>query len=262
MNVRGWKSGLGALIAVGVLAAPVAAQRGAPPAAPRAAAPIDVTGYWVSIVTEDWRYRMVTPAKGDFQSVPLNQEAVRVANAWDPEADERAGNQCRSYGAPAIMRVPGRVHITWVDDATLQVDTDAGMQTRTFRFGDAAAPAAEPSWQGTSRASWEVPRGRGGPGGPPAPGGAAAPPRNGTLKVVTTGLRSGYLRKNGVPYSENAVLTEYFDIVRERNGTPWLIVTAIVDDPRYLNQPFVVSSQFKKQADATGWDPTPCSSTW
>ena len=68
---------------------------------PKSGTPVDLTGYWISIVTEDWRYRMVTPAKGDFQSIPLNQEAVKVANTWDPEADERAGNPCKSYGAAA-----------------------------------------------------------------------------------------------------------------------------------------------------------------
>jgi hypothetical protein len=263
---------LGALIFVLLLSAPVAGQRGGgPPQTPRAAAPIDVTGYWVSVVSEDWRFRMVTPPKGDFQNVPVTPEAVRVANAWDPAADERAGNQCRSYGAPAIMRVPGRLHITWVDDNTIQLETDAGMQKRLFRFGAAATPSAAPSWQGLSIASWDLP-GAGGPGGggpgaggpPPAGGrgaGGANNPINGSLKVLTTRLRPGYLRKNGIPYSENAVLTEYFDVVTER-GTPWLVVTSVVDDPKYLQQPFVLSTQFKKQSDATGWDPTPCSSTW
>src|ERR1700709_610918 len=88
----------------------------------KAAAPIDVTGYWVSIVTEDWRYRMVTPAKGDYQAVPMNADARKIADAWDPAADEAAGNQCRSYGAAAIMRVPGRIHISWQDDKTLRLD--------------------------------------------------------------------------------------------------------------------------------------------
>src|SRR6266566_4542292 len=77
-----------------------------PPPSPKDAAPMDLTGYWVSIVTEDWRYRMVTPAKGDYASVPLNPEGRKVADTWDPARDEAAGEQCRSYGAPNIMRVP------------------------------------------------------------------------------------------------------------------------------------------------------------
>jgi hypothetical protein len=251
-----------ALVAAASLAvtARVHAQRGgppgAPPPAPKAAAPIDVTGYWVAVITEDWRYRMVTPTKGDYQGVPMTPDAVKTADAWDPAADTAAGNQCKSYGAAAIMRVPGRVHVTWQDDNTLRLEADTGTQTRTFRFEKSPAKG-EPSWQGDSTAQWETPgAGRGGRGaGPNAP-------KTGSLKVVTTNMKAGYLRKNGVPYSENATLTEHFDIARERNGDQLLVVTAIVDDAKYLRQPFIVSSQFKKQADATGWDPTPCSATW
>ena len=238
-----------------ILALAAQAPPPAPPQAPKAAAPIDLTGYWVSIVSEDWRYRMVTPPKGDYQAVPMTTDAVKIADAWNPDADTAAGNQCKSYGAPAIMRVPGRVHITWDDDKTLKLEADAGTQTRMLRFdASATAPKSEASWQGTSVAQWEMQNaGRG-----------AAPntPRRGSLKVVTTYLKSGYLRKNGVPYSEDAKLTEYFDVVRTRAGDTLLMVTAVVDDAKYLRQPFIVTTQFKKQADAKGWDPTPCSATW
>jgi hypothetical protein len=242
----------------------VRGQRGGPPAAaaatPKAAAPIDLTGYWVSIVSEDWRYRMVTPARGDYQGVPMTPEAVKVADGWDPAADTAAGNQCRSYGAAAIMRVPGRVHITWQDDNTLRLEADAGTQVRTLRFvsnpGAKAPVSGDASWQGDSAAQWETPgAGRGRGAGPDAP-------RTGSLKVVTTNMKAGYLRKNGVPYSENATLTEYFDVARERTGDQLLVVTAVVDDAKYLRQPFIVSSQFKRQSDAKGWDPSPCSATW
>ena len=122
----------------------------APPPAPRAAAPIDLTGYWVSIVTQDWRWRMVTPANGDYPRLPLTPEARAIAEAWDPAKDEAAGEQCRSYGAPALMSVPGRLHITWQDDRTLKVEVDAGTQTRLLRFGDGNAPADR---RGRGRAS-------------------------------------------------------------------------------------------------------------
>ena len=244
-----------ACIAVFALSTHLAAQqRGGqgqpaqPPPTPRAAAPIDLTGYWVSIVTEDWRYRMVTPAKGDFASVPLNPEGTRVGNLWDPAEDEAAGEQCKSYGAPAIMRVPGRVHITWDNDTTLKVETDAGQQARAFHFGEFQPPAGPKTWQGNSTASWETAgggRGRGAPTG-------------GSLKVVTSGMRAGYLRKNGVPYSEKAVVTEYYDRTNEPNGDTWLVVTTVVNDPTYLNQEFITSTHFRKQADANGWNPQPC----
>src|SRR5258706_8391554 len=174
------------LLVIGSLVAQTALQaqgrgggRGGPPLNPKAAAPIDLTGYWVSIVTEDWRYRMVTPAKGDYASVPINADGRKVADAWDPAKDEAAGDQCKSYGAPAVMRVPGRVHITWQNDNTMKVETDAGTQTRLFNFtGSPAGPGGD--WQGSSAASWDIiGGGRRGPrrGGLRQGGEAAGPAR-------------------------------------------------------------------------------------
>jgi hypothetical protein len=256
------------LIALGV-AGRVDAQRGrgqpAPPA-PRAAAPIDLTGYWVSIVTQDWRWRMVTPAKGDYQGIPLTPEATRIADAWDPAKDEAAGEQCRSYGAPALMSVPGRLHITWQDDRTLKVETDAGMQTRLFHFGDYQTPPDTPqTWQGVSVAQWQTPRDNVPLIFRPAERTADAPadhPSGGSLRVVTTRLRPGYLRKNGVPYSENAVLTENWDLYRRPNGEEWLTITTQVEDPRNLRNARLVAPLFKKEPSGASWDPTPCSSRW
>jgi len=240
------------------------AQRGnpQPPRAPKAAAPFDLTGYWVSIVTQDWRWRMVTPRKGDYQGVPLTLEAAKVADTWDPAKDEAAGLQCKSYGAPALMSVPGRIHITWQDDNTLKVDTDAGMQTRVLRFGAAPKEAnTTRTWQGVSQAEWLLPR----PNVPlqlrPTERSADTPPirpSGGTLQVVTKNLRAGYLRKNGVPYSENTSLQEYFDTFTEPEGTSWLVVTSIITDPTYLTGPYATTNQFKKIPDMQGWDPTPC----
>jgi hypothetical protein len=211
---------------------------GSAAASAKASAPMDLTGYWVAFITEDWRFRMVTPRKGDYQAVPLTEQGRKVADAWDPAADEAAGNQCKAYGAAALMRVPARFHITWQDGDTLRVDSDAGMQTRLFHFGTPSAPPGGRTWQGESKAEWLRPA---------------------SLKVVTTNLRPGYLRKNGVPYSGNAVMTEYFDVAPLPNGGQVLLVTTIVDDPQYLREPFIVSSQFKKEADGSKWDPTPCS---
>lgn len=222
----------------------------APPAAPsaRAQAPIDLTGDWVSVVTEDWRWRMVTPPKGDYASVPLNAEARKVADGWNPTRDASSGEACRAYGAAAIMRLPGRIRIAWEGDGVLRMDTEAGSQTRLFRFDDGAAQASPPpTWQGRSLAQWQVAGGRRG-----------APPTGGSLRVVTTGMRSGYLRKNGVPYSASATVTEYYNRANEPNGDSWLIVTTVVDDPRYLTGRFVTSSHFKKVGAGGPWAPTPC----
>ena len=205
-------------------------------ASPKASAPVDLTGYWVALVTEDWRFRMITPRKGDYQAVPMTEQARKVANAWDPAADEASGDLCKAYGAAAIMRVPARFHISWQDDNTLRVDSDTGMQTRLFHFNSMPSSTGERTRQGYSSAQWQ----------------------SAAMKVATTNLRPGYLRKNGIPYSENVVVTEYFDIAPYPNGGQVLLVTTIVDDPQYLQQPFIVSSQFKKEADGSKWDPTPC----
>lgn len=228
-------------------APPTGRGRGRGPAlSPHQAAPIDITGYWVSVVTEDWKFRMVTPPKGNYAGVPLNAEGRKAADAWDPAKDASTGNQCRSYGAAGLMRVPGRLHITWENDTTLRIDTDAGTQTRLFHFGGNESQAGEPSWQGFSIAEWEsATTGRG-------------QPKAGNLKVVTTDLLPGYLRKNGVPYSAKTVLTEYYDRIDDASGT-WLVITTEVKDPQYLSSPFITSTHFKQQPDAKGWMPEPCS---
>jgi len=241
--------GLAIVVALPLAAQPPGGRRGGPPPDPKLAAPIDLTGYWVSIITEDWRYRMVTPRPGDFQGVPMTQAAVKIADAWDPAKDEASGEQCKSYGAPALLRVPEHLHIAWQDDHTLRMDADAGKQTRLFHFGDWKASESAPTLQGDSLAQWEMQR----EGGRPV---------NGSLKVTTSHLKAGYLRKNGVPYSDNAGLTEYYDLVKERNGDQLLVVTIVVTDPMYLREPFIISSHFKKLPNDSGWNPTACSSRW
>jgi hypothetical protein len=237
-----------AAVAVALLMAPLPAdaQRGRGAAADvrtaRSDAAIDITGTWTAVISEDWPLRMITPAKGDYTRMPLTAAARKAADAWDPARDEAAGEQCKAYGAPAIMRLPGRLRIAWQNDTTLRLELEAGTQTRTFHF-DAAPAAPAASWQGVSLAEWQYTR---------------VPPRTGELKVVTNRLRSGYLRKNGVPDSENTRLEEYFETFTEPNGDQWLLVTTIVNDPRYLNGPYVTTYPFKKIADRAGWDPTPC----
>ena len=229
--------------------------RGGPPPTPRATALADLTGQWVSLVTEDWRYRQFTAPKGDTVSVPLNPNGQKAATAWDPARDEAAGEQCKAYGAAGIMRMPGRLRITWQDDSTLKIETDTGTQTRLLRFGGPHGEAG--SWQGVSVASWEYPRASVATRGF-GPGPAGGPPPGGTMKVVTTQMRPGYLRRNGVPYSANAVMTEYFDRLEVPGGDTLLVVASEVADPEYLGTPYWSSVQFKRQNDASGWNPTPC----
>ena len=243
--------------------------------APRSLAPKDLTGYWESIVTEYWRYRMVVPDKGDYVITPLNAEGRKVADAWDPAKDKVEGNECKGYGAAAIMQVPGRLHVYWQDDTTLRIDTDSGTQTRLLHFGGSAPQGQAPTWQGYSIASWEgfrpdsVRAGGGGPVRDPNAGGATGAVGVGVrevggevpgyLKVVTTQMRPGYLRKNGVPYSGNATVEEYFDRFTDpyANET-YLVVTTVVTDPQYLMEPSITHAHFRKIPDGSGWDPTPC----
>ena len=224
--------------------------RGGPPPTPRASAAVDLTGRWVSVVTEDWRARMAAPRKGERPGIPLNADGVAVANAWDPAKDEAAGEECKAFGAAGVMRAPGRLRISWADETTMTIETEAGTETRLLHFG-AIPPDGTPSWQGESRAVWEYAGGRRG-------GGAGGP--GGSLKAVTTNMRAGYVQKNGVPYSGNAILTEYFTRTMEPNGDSWLILTSILDDPQYFNVPFIRSTHFKKIPDTSPWEPEPCSS--
>lgn len=234
-----------------------AAQR-ATPQTPRASAPIDITGHWVSLITDDWVYRMITPRKGDYSYVPLNAEARRVADSWDPARDDAAGEQCKGYAAPAIMRLPGRVHITWQDDNTLQLDIDNGMQTRLFHF-EQREPQGPRTWQGWSYAEWEL------SGNTQrqlvfadARTSLGEVKRHGSLKVDTTHLRAGYLRKNGVPFSEDAFMTEYYNLITEDDGNQYLVIQTFVEDPRYLSAHFVRTLQFKREPDGSKREPIPC----
>lgn len=238
---------------VGVLAAGVpariAAQQGGGGAAasPRATAATDVTGTWVSVITEEWVSRMVTPRKGYTRGggIHLTPEGMKLVNMWDPAKDESAGEQCKGYGAVGVTRLPGKVRLTWQDDTTLKAEFEAGSQVRLFSFRG-AAPGGEPTWQGHSMAQWDR--------AVSAPG-----ERRGNLKVTTTNLRPQYARKNGLPVSGNARLTEYLEVLNAPGGTVWLSWIGELDEPRYYLEPYHYSWQFKKVADNAPWNPEPCS---
>ena len=159
--------------------------------------------------------------------MPLNPEGRKVGESWDPARDEAAGEQCRAYGAGGIMRLPGRLRISWQDDTTLKVETDTGTQTRLLRFGDRAArrpsrPGRDTRWRSGTRAGRARPQGR------------------------DHNLRPGYVRKNGAPYSDRAIVTEYWDLNTMPNGDRWLTVITKVEDPLYFTRPYTTSSDFKK----------------
>ena len=269
--------------------------RGGPPPTAKALSPIDLTGYWAAVISEDWHVRMLTPPKGDFgigapgaivipgratavgsganpaedSNIPYKAKGGLAAMQWDPAKDEAEGNQCKAFGAPGIMRQPTHLHITWQDDSTLKLEADFGTQTRLFHFAPPTpegqinfqsgayipgeAPKVEPppgtpaSGQGYSIASWTIMGGRGNY------------EKAGSLKVVTTHLKPGYYWRNGVPYTGDAVLTEHFRTLDLPDGSTWITLVQIVEDPEYLTQPFIVNYHFKKLPDGSKWNPTPCS---
>lgn len=264
------------------------------PSSAKTAAPIDLTGYWTAVITEDWHQRMLTAPKGDFGvgapgairtpggapvgtgpnpsdqgNIPYNLQGAQAAMKWDPAKDEAERGLCKAYGAPGVMRQPTHLHITWQDDNTLKVETDFGMQTRLFHFTRPLQPAqvnyvggryvpgedlkvdttpgVQPTLQGHSVAAWTSRGGRG------------IVERGGFLKVVTTHLTPGYYWKNGLPYTGNAVLTEHFRLMQLPDGSEWMLLSQMVEDPEYLTQPFLVNYQFKKLPDGSKWNPAACS---
>ena len=131
----------------------------------------------------------------------------------------------RRHHAPAV-----RLHITWQDANTLSIDIDTGTQTRVLHFGEASSTTAAPALQGYSVAQWEFALAGFAFGAPPP----SDRPRAGQLKIVTTRMKPGYLRKNGVPYGAGAVLTEYVVHLTDEDGTRYLAITSMLEDAQYL----------------------------
>jgi hypothetical protein len=237
----------------GTAAPDVSAQPPGPPdtRSARERALFDMTGQWVAIVTEDWRWRMVTPPVGDTASLPLNERGRAATAQWSLERDRAEGDLCKAFGLPGLMRQPTRMRVRWEDDDTLELEFDAGRQVRKLEFAEGVA--SEPSLQGHSAARWfRQVQSRG-------VFGARTPPEGGSLVVRTTALSDGYLRANGVPYSERATVKEFFNtFTLSGDGGTWLVVTMAIDDPEYLTTELLLSSQFKKETSRAGWNPRAC----
>jgi hypothetical protein len=225
----------------------------------RAMAPVDLTGYWVSVVTQDWRFRMAVPGKGEYAGIPINERAKATADAFDGEKEEKAGHACDAYGAGLVMRNPGRLHITWEDENTLRVEADAGQQIRLLRFGQSPQGTVEPSRQGRSVAKWQIHH-IVSPFGPPIrmPGAKD----QGYLQVSTDSLLPGLLRKNGVPYGSRASMNEYWEVHTTPGGPQLLVLSARFSDPEYLREDYMFNPIFEKESDGSHWSPTPCSLRW
>jgi len=231
--------------------------RGAPPGASaagqnaKAAAPVELTGYWVSIVTEDWIERMSPDSPPSGTGGARGLGGLRGQPATPPDPSE----PCRAYAAGGSLRVPGRLHITWADDNTLKIEMDAGTQTRLLHFVPTTPAPTEKTLQGYTVANWELSGGgRGGGRGGPPPGSGAAPPRWGSLNAVTTNMKGGYLLSSRSTYGENAILTEYFS-KHSDFGVDYFTVTAVIQDGATTR---ATSSTFKKEADGSKFKPSGC----
>lgn len=269
-----------------------AARPAAPPTSAQQAALIDLTGYWVAVVDQDWAWRMITPPKNNFQGgVRLNAEGRRIANEFNPALYGGADYQvsgiidCRAYGAGGLMRMPTRLHITWDNPNALKIETDWGEQTRLLHFipnqpyEDAQLPLmiqaqaggmnhGPPSLQGYSVAVWEQPYEFSsqsfsrGPANPPGGGLGGAVPTNrqpgGSLAVVTTDLAPGWLRRNGAPYGAQARMIEHYQTFQDPTGANWFDVTTELIDEQYLAGPDFTSADFMQEPDGSKWAPHPC----
>lgn len=262
--------------------------RGAAQPSGQQAALIDLTGNWVAVVDQDWRFRMMTPPKGDFAQVPMNAAAQRIAAQFDPALYGGANYQtsgiidCRAYGGANVMRMPTRLRITWDSPDVLKIETDWGQQTRLLRFtpaqpfgdmevalrtGELGGSRGPASMQGYSVAAWEQPfrfnapnfqRANVGRGGGLGQNRAGELQPGGSLAVVTTDLTPGWLRRNGAPYSSRTRVIEHFTTFQDPTGKDWFTDTIEVNDPEYLNTPFYLSAEFQKEPDGSKWAPHPC----
>jgi hypothetical protein len=237
----------------------------AAPAGPaRTTAPVDLTGTWVPVITEDWRYRMMTAPNGETGGVPMLPAARQAAMQWDRTKE----GSCEAYGVGGLMRMPVRFKISWADDYTLKIESDGGQQTRLLHFAAAGQPAPSTAGQprtlqGYSVAEWQRSGGAldaFGPGLAPEAGGRGAAPRWGSLRAVTTNVLPGWLTRNGVPYGQNLTLTEYYTRITHKEAGDWLVITTTYDDPQNLQRQWITSTNFQKEANDAKWSPAPCKS--
>lgn len=195
-------------------------------AAVPAAAQLDLTGEWAPIYHENGPERLPGPELGDYTELPLNEAGRLAADSWDADRISVVQEyQCRPHGSDYALRGLGNQRVTRdIDPATQRV---VAFRTHMLAWdsdrviwmdGRPHPPEYAPhSWQGFSTGVWE----------------------GNTLTVTTTHLKTNYLRRNGVPRSDKAVVTEHWS----RHGT-YLTVVTVINDPVYLTEPLVRSDNW------------------
>ena len=183
----------------------------------------DFTGYWMWLPHEEFRMRLWGPEPGEIGGLPLNEKAINAAMTFDPNDYYKPENQCRNHGAAYVMRAPFARQFLYEDTDTLLIRIELEAQERKIYLDGRLPSSEEHTGLGHSVGSW----------------------KNEILTVTTTHMTPYYHRRNGVPYSENAVMTEHF-LLHDSN---YLTIITKVDDPEYLSEPLVRSISFKKLPD-------------
>jgi hypothetical protein len=192
---------------------------------PPAFAQVDLSGEWGQKVHEDLPERGHGPEIGDYTGLPINDQARARADAWTAEKWTMPEHECEPHPADYAPRGPGSMRI-WADMNPLSFDITAWhtelnwMQPlRTIYMDHRPHPSedAPPTWQGFSTGEWS----------------------GDMLKVTTTHLKEGWIRRNGLPRSDRATMTEYYI----RHGDYFTLVT-MVQDPVYFTEPFVRTSNW------------------
>ena len=257
-----WRLAIAVVLSAARRAMPDAPRsRRAPRAARRRreAAPVDLTGYWVSPSWRTGAGAWSRRSKAMPRACPSTPQARPSSTPGIPAKDEAAGDECKAYGAPGLMRVPGRLRIRWQDDDTLE---DRSRRRRA----DALAALRRGAARTASRRAGKATRGPvGASDGAPGTGRRAGSAwrRGGPRRAE----RSRWRRRSccratcgrmAFRTASETTCTEYFDRFTEPDGTEWFTVTTIVTDPVYLGVPFVTTTDFRKERDGASWDPRPC----
>src|SRR5262245_39058038 len=214
--IRSVSTGVLSLLLVLVFGAPARAQ-------------VDFSGVWQPLYQEDFPERLAGPDLRDYAGLPINDSARQFADSWDPARITLPEEQCRVHVSPYIYRGPTMLRI-WEekDPQTQQLVAikhyiSTYEQTRTIYMDGRPHPGpnAAHTWMGFSTGHYD----------------------GDMLIVETTHLKQGWVRRNGLPMSDQATMTEYY----ARNGDMFTQVVVLVD-PVYLTEPLVKSQEFYRSA--------------
>ncbi len=190
-----------------------------------ALAQVDFSGEWAPRFFEDQLERVPGPELGDYLGIPINDADRMRGDTWSASLLTLPEWQCRPHSADYIWRGPSNLRI-WkeVDPVTRQITAFHAEWLRSidrpvYLDGRPHPPEyAARTWAGFSTGKWD----------------------GDVLTVTVTHVKEGYVRRNGLARSEKAKLTEHWI----RHGD-WLTVVTYVDDPVYLTEPFVRSTDYE-----------------